>query len=309
MKHWLNFSLIFCFLALVSCGMNPEQKAAIGIDEALTLLSKGKCGQAIEILEDLDDQSKNPVWIKTLASAYACKASIDVILFVDSDIDAIDENLLFESLSILTYSDETAVDSSGYVGLRDALDILGRTDFTQTTRNADFGQRHGEDMGVQTLVYAIIELGKYINWYGNVDAVGKKGAGTNSNSCYLNYTYGPAIAIVSGLPPSNACNSTNDGHPDLNGAQKITRVCEGLTLMTNIIDILETIDLSSSSTLSSLEDLVVKLETYRVVANAVGVGYLLDVTSPTACETLLANATDMNNAELLFALILEQDHE
>ncbi len=293
---------------MVSCGNNPAEEAAIGIDEALTLLTAEKCDQAIEILEDLDDQEENPVWVKTLASAYACKAGINVIRFVDNDIDAIDETDLFTSISILTYSDETSLDSVKYSAMKEALRILGRGDFKQTTRNSDFGQRHGEDMGVQVLLYSIMQLGKYLNWYGNVDAVGKKGAGTNTNSCYLNYSYAPAIAIVGALPASNACQSINDGHPDL-AASRIVRMCEGLTLMTNIIDVLNTVDLSTSSTLSALEDIVTELETYRTTADAAGVGYLLDVTSPSACETLLANAADMNNAELLFALVLEQEHE
>jgi hypothetical protein len=307
-KLWLNFILVFSFLTVVSCGNNPEEAATIGIDEALTLLTDEKCDQAIDILEDLDDQEENPVWLKTLASAYACKAGINVIRFVDNDIDAIDETRLFSSLSRLTYSDETAVDSAKYTAMKEALNILGRSDFKQSTRNSDFGQRHGEDMGVQVLVYSIIQLGKYTNWYGNVDAVGKKGAGTNSNTCYLDYSYAPAIAIIGDLAATNACQLTNDGHPDL-AASRIIRMCEGLSLMTNIIDVLNTIDLSTSSTLSSLEDIVTELESYRTIADAAGIGYLLDVTSPAACEVLLANASDMNNAELLFALVVEQEHE
>jgi hypothetical protein len=307
-KRWLSFIFIFSFLTVVSCGNNPEEAATIGIDEALTLLTNEKCDQAIDILEDLDDQEENPVWVKTLASAYACKAGINIIRFVDNDIDAINETQLFSSLSILTYSDETGVDSAKYTAMKEALNILGRSDFKQSTRNSDFGQRHGEDMGVQVLVYSIIQLGKYINWYGNVDAVGKKGAGTNTNTCYLDYSYAPAIAIIGGLAATNACQLTNDGHPDL-AASRIIRMCEGLTLMTNIIDVLNTIDLSTSSTLSSLEDIVTELESYRTIADAAGVGYLLDVTSPAACEALLANASDMNNAELLFALVVEREHE
>lgn len=293
---------------LVSCGNNPEEAAVIGIDEALTLLSEDKCNEAIKILEDLDDQEENPVWVKTLASAYACKAGFNVISFVNNDIAAINSMNLFTSISILSYSDETTVDSAKYTAMKKALKILGRSDFKQVTRNSDFGLRHGEDMGVQVLIYSIMQLGKYLNWYGNVDALGKKGAGTNTNSCFLNYSYAPAIAIVGSLPASNACQVTNDGHPDL-AASRIIRVCEGLTLMTNVIDVLNNLDLSSSSSLSSLENIVTELQTYRTTADAAGVGYLLDVTSPTACEALLANAADMNNAELLFALVLEQEHE
>ena len=36
---------------------------------------------------------------------------------------------------------------------------------------------------------------------------------------------------------------------------------------------------------------------------------LLDVTSPSACETLLANAADKNNAALLYSLVLEKELE
>lgn len=302
--------LLFFLLVLISCGGTPEEKAAKAIDEALTLLSNDKCDKAIEVLESVSDQDDNPVYLKTYASAFACRAGFNEIKFADDDISAIDDTKLMASLSILTYSDETAVDSAKYTDMKRALTILGTgNSFNQTKRNQLFGKRHGEDMGVQVLVYSIVEFGKYLNWYGNVDATGKKGAGTNTNSCYLNYSYAPAIAVVSALPATNACQVTNDGHPDLNGASRIKRMCEGLTLVTNIYDVLNTIDLSSSSTLSSLEDIVTEINNYRTAANAAGVGYLLDVTSPTACEALLANASDMNNAELLFALVLESEHE
>lgn len=298
---------LLTFIFLFSCGNNPEEKATGAIDEALSLLSEKKCDKAIKILEDLDDQMKNPIYLKTLASAYACRAGISVIQFIDRDIVAINSANLLASLSILSYSDETTVDSPRYSDMTRALRLLGRSDFKQATRTSDFGPRHGEDMGVQVLLYSLIQLGQYLNWYGNVDSLGKKGAGTNA--CYLNYTYGPAIAVVSSLPASNACQATNDGHPDLAGAPLIRRMCEGVTLMTNIFDVLNNIDLTTSSSLSSLEAIVTEINTYRSAADAAGVGYLLDVTSPSACEALLANASDMDNAQLLFALVLEQEHE
>lgn len=309
MKNCFSYILIFSFLLISSCGNNPEEEAYQAIDQALTLLSEEKCAEAIKILEDLDDQDENPVWIKTLASAYACKAGFKMITFVDNDVAAINSTVLLKSISILTYSDETSTDSDAYEAMKQSLNILGRTDFKQATRNADFGKRHGEDMGVQVLIYSIMQLGKYLNWYGNVDTLGKKGAGTNSNSCFLNYSYGPAVAAIGSLPATNACQSTNDGHPDLAGADLIPRMCEGITLMTNIIDTINGIDLTGSSTLSSLENIVTAVNSYRADADAAGVGYLLDVTSPAACEALLANAADMNNAELLYALVLEQELE
>jgi hypothetical protein len=292
----------------VSCGNSPQEEAEQSVDQALTLLSNKKCAEAIKLLNDLKEQDKNPVWFKTLASAYACEADFNMIKFVSDDISAIDNTKLFASVSILSYSKESTVDSADYLSMKQALNILGRSDFKQTTRTADFGKRQGEDMGVQVLIYSIVQLGKYLNWYGNVDAVGKKGAGSNTNSCYLNYSYAPAVAIVSALPVSNACNVTNDGSTDL-AAKRIVRMCEGLTLITNIYDVVNNIDLSTSSTLSSISSIKTEINNYRAAANAAGVGYLLDVTSPSACETLLATAADMNNAELLFALVLESEHE
>ncbi len=309
MKKYPNFILIFALLIASSCGNNPEEEAYQAIDQALTLLSGGKCDDAIKLLGDLKDQEENPVFLKTYASAYACKAGFSMIKFVSTDIAAINSANLLQSISILSYSDETAVDSANYLAMKNALKILGRSDFKQLTRNSNFGKRHGEDMGVQVLVYSIMQFGKYLNWYGDVDTVGIKSAGTNTNDCYLNYTYAPAQAAIGAFPVSNACQGIANGHPDLSGANLIKRMCEGITLMTNIFDTLNNIDLSGSSSLSSLENIATEINSYRTAANAVGVGYLLDVTSPAACEALLANAADMNNAELLFALTLEKEHE
>lgn len=308
MKKCLPFLLIFTLL--ISCGNNPQEEATQAIDQALTLLSAGKCDQAIKLLEDLKDQEKNPVYIKTYASAFACRAGFNMIKFVDRDLPLIDDTALFKSVSDLSYSDETEVDSLAYQNMWAALLVLGAgNDFDQDTRDAQFGPRHGEDMGIQVLVYSLMTLGKYLNWYGNVDGDGNKGQGTNTNSCYLNYAYGPAVTVVNALPASNECQATNDGHPDLNGADKIERMCEGLTLITNILDVINKIDLSSSDTFDDLIEVRDEVNSYRTAADAASVGYLLDVTSPTECQDLLANASDMNNAELLFALVLEQEHE
>jgi hypothetical protein len=307
-KKCLPFILIFTLL--ISCGNNPQEEATQAIDQALTLLSDGKCDEAIKLLKDLKDQEKNPIYFKTYASAFACRAGFNMIRFVDVDLPLIDDATLFKSISDLSYSDETAVDSANYVNMWGSLLILGEgNDYKQTKRNTQFGKRQGEDMGVQVLIYSLMTLGKWLNWYGNVDASGNKGLGTNTNSCYLNYTYAPAIGVVSALPGTNACQTTNDGHPDLNGADKIERMCEGLTLITNIYDVLNSIDLSSSSTFGDLTNVKNEINSYRTAADAAGVGYLLDVTDPIACQTLLANSSDMNNAELLFALVLESEHE
>jgi hypothetical protein len=308
-KNYLHFILIFVLVFVSSCGNNPEEVAYQAIDQALTLLSDGKCGDAIKLLEDLKDQEENPVFLKTYASAYACKAGFNMVRFVESDIEAIDDTDLLGSVSILTYSDETETDSPEYKAMKKSLEILGRSDFKQDTRNSDFGQRHGEDMGVQVLIYSIMQFGKYLNWYGNVDAAGKKGAGTNTNTCYLNYTYAPAQAVIGGFPASNACQSTSAGHPDISGADLIPRMCEGITLIANIYDVIKTIDLTSSSTLGALEDIVSELDSYETAAQAAGVEEFLTLTSPADCATLLATTTGMNEAELFLAIVLESEHE
>ena len=296
--------LIFLILfSLGSCGQRSGEDVREAIDKAQTLLTSQKCDEAIKILEDAGPANSDAVYLQVLGSAYACRANVKTIAFIASDLPLIDSSTFMNSISILSLSPETTADSAPYASLRTALSILQNTN-TQLAREAKFGVRKSGDLGVQILVYSIIELGKFMNFYGNVSSLGAKGGGSNTNTCFMNYTYPNAIAVVTS-GSTGACNSANDGHPDMSGAALARRLCEGSTLIANILDVIKNIDLSGSPDLSELEDLNATVDDYRADADAAGVGHFIDITSQSECEALIANPTEMNNMQLYYATVFE----
>lgn len=307
--------ILFIILVFTSCAKNPKDQAAEAIDIALTHLSSGECDNAIRILEDVDDQEDNAIYIQVLASAYACKANFNEIAFIANDladIDASSPATIMSSLAMMSLSDETAADSLAYRSIRTGIDlILGSTSGApgQVARDAKFGTRKGGDLGVQALILNIVNLGKFLNYYGNVDAAGDKGAGTNTNSCFINYTDARAQTVISG-GAGGVCSTNNDGHPDLSFApanleNAKRRLCEGLMLMTNVLDILDNLDLSGSSELSKLEDISTQVESFRTTATAAGLGTLINMTSQSDCETAMDTQSNLDDMEYLYSLMFE----
>lgn len=311
MENRLSFLIFFLLLSLVSCSQRPAEEVTEAIDVAQTLLSSEKCDEAIKLLEDIGRQPKDGVYLQVLSSAYACKAKFRMIEFIADDVPTINTSALFKSVATFSLSPETTVDSVAYSSLKEALNILGGTDFKQATRTNTFGSRRAGDMGLQVLVLSLVQFGKYLNYYGNVDADGDKGQGSGTNTCFLNYTdsmaqSGPVIGVDQ-LPAANNCNGYTSGHPELSGAKQIERMCEGITLLTNIIDVLENIDISGSDTLEELNNIKANVTTYRTAASTAGVGYFLDLTSPAACRTLLADSTEFNKSQRLFVTLFERE--
>lgn len=298
---WLVLISLF-----ISCAKNTERKVTEAIDVAQTYLSDENCDEAIKTLEDVGRQNDNAVYLQVLASAYACRAGFRAVEFISNDIPDVDAANLFRSVSLLSLSPESSVDSDEYTDLKTALSILQQTD-KQANRNAKFGTRKAGDIGVQVLLLSFVQLGKYLHTFGNVNATtGVKGGGANTNSCFLNYSHPAAIAIITdpGVD-TGACSTNNDGHPDMSGAELKRRLCEGSTLLANVIDVIKNVDLSVSSELSSLESISATVDQYRADATTYGVVHLLDLTSQSACETLLNSATEMNNMQSYFAALFE----
>jgi hypothetical protein len=291
-------------LWLVACGPNKQEKVASAIDRAQTLLSSEKCDEAIEILEETGAQPNNPVYLQVLASAYACRARFRAVSFISADVPTINANDLLRTISIMSLSEETTADSPSYRALDTALHLLLGTEASHVAREERFGRRRAGDMGVQILMLSLTQLGKFLNFYGNVDAGGVKG-GRGGSTCFLNYTH-PQAVFALGQGQTGACTGAGQGHPAMAGAPLRRRMCEGLTYVTNILDILTNIDLSGTSSLGSLQSIVSELQDYRQEADSIGVGYLLDVRGQAACEALIANASDQGNLERLYVIMFER---
>lgn len=307
-----SFIVIFLLFILCSCGKKEARERTEAIDVALTYLSDGECAEAIKILEKLG-RSEDAVYLQVLASAYACRADFDAVRFISVDIGRINTNSsqLFNSLTLLTLSGETETDSDSYTDFKTGIGILlnsgGSTQPSQVARTTTFGSRKAGDMGVQALLLSIVQLGKVLNHFGNVDANGNKGAGDESNQCFITYSFTDAqVVAASG---GGVCNGVSNGHVDLDytNAAGRRRLCEGLMLLTNIIDILDNIDVSGNASLSGLEDVASAVKGYKTTAITADpdLATLLNMTSQSLCETTLETPDEMNNMQLIYASIFE----
>ncbi len=312
-----SLTIIFLIFLLVSCSKTKPEEVNEAIDVAQTYLSESECQKAINLLEDVGRQNEDAIYLQVLASAYACKADFREVNFISNDLEDIDSGSvtdLMKSLTLLSLSNETEADSTEYVSILTAMEVLlesnGATQPSHTSRVSTYGSRKAGDMGIQNLLLSIVQLGKFLNYYGNVDNSGTKGAGVDgTNSCFLNYSYVSAQTVISALPGSNNCSSNNSGHSDLDLTTTAgkRRACEGLMLFTNLVDVLTNIDLSGDDTFGSLtavSTLASNLKT-AVVSVSPALATLMDTTSQSVCEDTLASASEVNNMQLIYALLFE----
>ncbi len=308
-------NVIISFLILFSygCAKGPTEKTSDAIDVALTYLSYEKCDDALEVLQDLGNQPSNAIYLQVLASAYACKVSFNELSFIATDLtvlDATSTETIMTSLVKFSTSPESEVDSDNYSNILSGINVLlGSTTGSpsHSGRVTKFGSRKAGDMSVQALILNLVNLGKFLNYYGNVNVAGAKGQGTNTNTCFLNYSDPRATAQI-GAGVGGVCNSNNDGHPELDKttATGKRRMCEGLVLLTNVIDIIDNLDLSSSTELTILEDLSTQVNTFLTAATAAGIGSLVTMTSQSTCETAMATASNLNDLEFFYSIIFEK---
>ncbi len=324
----MRLILIFLFIVLVGCAKNPAEEEASAIDQALTLLSNDECDEAIDILEDIGRRTDNAVYLQVLASAYACRASFNEVEFLTTDIEAIDTDAtdFMKSLSILSLSYESEANSDQYQDLNEALGILLSVDSnqpSQVAREAKYGPRKAGDMGIQALFLSIVQLGKFLNFYGNVNTTGAKGSGGANNDeqgadqseCFLPYTDPVAITYVDSLPATNACDNFSggdNGHPNMSFAvanleATKTKMCQGLMLVTNIIDILSNITIPDNTSTDNLDEIATLSASFKSTLTTADpdLAILLDTTSQSVCETLLDTPAEFANMQLIYAMLFE----
>lgn len=317
MKNFFILSLLFI---LISCAKTQSEKVSDAIDVAQTYLSQSKCQDAIDVLEDVSGGADNGIYLQVLASAYSCRAGFSELSFIANDIPDIDISstaILFKSFSTLSLSSEIQVDSDNYADIKTALNVLLDSAGTQPSHSArvtKFGERRAKDLSLQMLLLLTVQLGKFLNFFGNVSSTGVKGAGTQgTNSCFLNYQYNDAQNEVANYGAGNNCNSNIDGHPDLdlNTTDGKRRVCEGLVLFTNLLDVLNNLDLSSSTALASLTNIISVIDNLKDTSITAypSLSTLLNTTSQSECEDLLDTAGEFDNIQLVYALIFEMGLE
>lgn len=307
--------IIWILFLLASCAKSPSEKTDEAIDVALSYLSDSKCDAAIDVLEDAGRDTSNPIYLQVLASAYACRAGYNEITFLDSQIPTIQGSFttFMKSLSLLTLSAETEADSDDYKDFRTGINVVLNIDSgqpSQAAREAKFGPRKAGDMGLQAIFLSLNQLGKFAHFYGNVDAAGVKGGGANTNTCFIAYTSAQALAFI-GTGSTGSCTpGTLIGHPDLDLSDLPTtkrRMCEGLMLVTNIIDILTNITLPDDPSMGSLDAVTTTLNNFKgnITTVAPDLEELLMTTSQAECESIVSTATDFDKLQLIYAMLFE----
>ncbi|MBY0517662.1 MAG: hypothetical protein K2P81_12170 [Bacteriovoracaceae bacterium] len=306
-------SLLGC-LILVSCSASKDEKVVDAIDSALYHLSQGTpdCQKAIDALEDVGRQNSNPRYIQTLASAYACRGGFSELQFFH-EISSVDSSNFLKSIATLTTSSQGSADSDEFTDLQTAIDLILYSG-SRTTPSADetknvFGNRHGTNLNLQALYMIIVQLGRYVSWYGNTDATGAKGAGGNGNTCFFDYSPVP-LALATSYGGANACTAGNTGSDSLDyvlatTAVAKTRLCYGAMLVNNLVDILANTTLSSNTSIGDISTLYTDIQPYITSASLLdpGMPAFIATLSQSDCETSVTASDSV--VQLYFASIFE----
>lgn len=293
---------------LFSCAKTDEQQCIDGKTEAKFYLTKGQCSKAFKALKNVCDSDDSEL-VALTASAYGCQANYSELDFLDLDVSSINSASLLSSLASLSTSNETQADSTEFVALQNGIqEILTSTSGNPSAsqRSSDFGTANGTDLNFQALFMITVQLGKFFAYYGNADSGGVKGNGALGNTCIYSYTNADAINWINVTAPATgncATASGSEGSDDLEApvtsAEITTRLCEGIVLFNNFMDILANVDLSDSiyGDLSSVEAAVNGLYT---IAEAAELGTYASSTISTTrsvrlqsdCEALSVEAIE-----------------
>lgn len=297
--------LILIFSVAVSCGKDSDQKRSEGLLSARIKLTNGDYQGAINDLEALGRDPYSADYMSTLASAYAGKAGFSEIKFFGSDlalISATGTTSAFGGFARFSTSSMTDPDlDAKFNNLQTAINLLlyaGEvSSSSHANRSAKFSARDTGNMNTQAMYMITAQLGKLLNYFGNASINGEKGLGTTfTNQCFYQYTDASALTAITYLNTgslNNICDNGDPGHPDIAGASAttISRMCRGVVLMNNYIDLFVNTALGTATNLSNLSSLSGTINTYINsscnVPNAGGVnlGVLCTVKDQDTCES------------------------
>ncbi|MGZ3808703.1 MAG: hypothetical protein ACXVCE_11505, partial [Bacteriovorax sp.] len=178
--------ILLSFLMLFSCGKNADEKTADAVLSANISLSKGDCQSAINVLEDNGRVNDNAAYLKTLASAYACRAKYSSVVLFSGDLVKIItpapsgplNGIATFSTSQVTVQNPLQNDSS-FRDLQKAIDILlyaggipSTTEPTSAERLKYFTSLEAGDIDAQLLYMMLVQIGKFMYVYGNSSVAG-----------------------------------------------------------------------------------------------------------------------------------------
>lgn len=326
--------ILLLLIVLCSCAKKDEELIDSAKQEAKYFLSSKNCSKARSALTEVGTQSDDPVWISLYASTYACDAGYSELdTLFGGNLDNLDSNSILNSLAQFSSSNETEADSTVYTNLKTAINILldsdGESQPSAAKKLTKFGPDAGSDLNMQVLYLLLVQTGKFFAYYGNVDANGAKGQGDNTNICLFSYTQADLTTGGAGgggfigdalVSQPNTCNATASGHPDLespvDAATIKTRLCEGIVLYNNLLDVLTNNNLSSNDSLGDLSNVGTAINTLMQAAATSESSYNTGVNGQNAIATLKditgqdeCEAVHLDKIEKFYAMVFEPQFE
>jgi hypothetical protein len=320
----INLLMAFIISMISACGLSTQEEIDNAITQAHQLLTDKKCAEAIAVLNEAGQQTSNPDWLSAMASAQACLAPWNVVRFFETDLDNLgtaDETAIIGSTATFTQAVMTSPTDSSYTNMRAAINTLlsagGITDISYANRAAVLGSAAASNLAVQTLYMMLNQIGQYSRYYGNALATtGLKGSGAAVNECYLTYTDTDAKTYIDGVPGGlGSCDDTDTdtGRAELNGNR--ARMCEGIVLFNNFIDILANVSLDptgNNGDIGDLDELADDIEDICAQATidyGINFGGTCTVKTQSVCEANADGTYNQEHLERYFALIWEGLHQ
>ena len=296
--------LIAVLMLSFSCGKTKDQEVKDEVLSANIYLSTKQCQPAIDVLESMGRQTSNALYLKTLASAYACRAEYSSVVLFGTDIEKTASPAPLGGMS--TYTTSTVASTSPltddlkFRDLQTAIDILlyaGGIPLTSepsaALRATKFSANHAGDINTQIAFMMMVQAGKFMKVYGNANAAGVKSLGGGSNTCFTSYANvdnGVSTAILASGSTGN-CSGINSGHPQLIGPaadpERKKRLCEGVVLFNGILDLLPSIIASAGGT--ALGNVGVQIDIINQARQDLeddypDIGTIMNTLSQTNCE-------------------------
>lgn len=313
------FVYILSAMTLLSCGKNTEEKVADATTSANILLSTRQCQAAIDLLESVGRQNKNAYYLKTLSSAYACRANYSTIKFFADDIALTSTPSPLGGMATYSTSQATIAaalsDDTKFQDLQRAIDILlyaggiaTTTEPTISERAKYFSANQAGDINSQLLFMLLAQTGKLMKYYADSGTTGVKGSGSGANNCFTDYTTTPAAVqtYVASLP--GACTVTNSSHPDLaiGATDRRKRLCQGVVLMNALLEILPSVVATASGgDMASISTIANDIQNQKdlLTTNYPAIGVTATVMSQANCEA--SASIDFSTLTAYYAIIYE----
>ena len=300
----IQFLIFIIVSALISsCGKKVEEEVHDAVLSANILLSTSQCQQAIDLLEAIGNQPRDSAYLKTYATAYACRAGYSTTVFFGSDIAKTAAPSPIGGVTTYSTSLKSVtnplINDTNFKDLQKAIDILLYAGGISTTTEPNsierakyFNVTESGEINTQLAFMMLVQLGKMMKVYANASLAGVKGAGGAGNNCFTDYSTTPALVqtYITSAGATGVCNTVSSSHTQLATAasNRKAKLCQGVVLMNGVLDLLPSILTSAAG--GSLSDIstvtsVINTQKNELVTRFPIIGTTLTVLSQANCES------------------------